>query len=331
MMLICFGTRPEYIKIKPLLKAFRGHIDYKLLFTGQHVDLLSDIKEEVTRLEIKEGTNRLDSIVASVMNNEVFSNIDSVLVQGDTTSVLAIALAAFHRKIKLIHLEAGLRTYDMNNPYPEELNRQLTSRIADIHLCPTQKSHDNLVSEKAPGKKYIVGNTVLDNLVNLKPKYGDTVIVTMHRRENHSIMHEWFKEIDELAKRYDDLRFILPIHPNPNVKKHAHLLKHVEVVPPMNYDQFIHELAKCRLIITDSGGIQEEASFLRKKCLVCRKTTERTEGMGYFSELVKEPQDLRKMFVWTNNDYVPDEFMKCPYGDGTSSEKILRILKDYEV
>jgi len=327
MILIAFGTRPEYIKIKPLLKIFDGKVPFRLLFTGQHVDLLPDIKEEICRLKIQDGRNRLDSIVSSIMNNDdIFKDIDSVLVQGDTTSVFSIALAAFHRKIKVIHLEAGLRTYNPEHPYPEELNRQLTSRIADIHLCPTQTAYDNLEAERVSGEKYIVGNTVLDNLLDVQIEYNDTVIVTMHRRENHDNMHMWFKEIDELAKEYDDLKFILPIHPNPNVKKHEHLLKHVEVVPPMNYNEFIEELASCHLIITDSGGIQEEASFLRKKCLVCRKTTERAEGLGVFSELVEKPRDLKKIFSWTNIDPIPDEFMVCPYGDGRSAEKIYKIL-----
>ena len=117
MILICFGTRPEYIKIKPLLKAFEGKIPFKILFTGQHVDLLSHVKGDIRRLEIQDGPNRLDSIVSSIMNNDdIFEEIDSILVQGDTTSVLSLAIAAFHRKIKVIHLEAGLRTYDLNNP-----------------------------------------------------------------------------------------------------------------------------------------------------------------------------------------------------------------------
>ena len=327
MILITFGTRPEYIKIKPLIKAFEGKIHYKLLFIGQHTDLLSHIKGDIARLKIQDGTNRLDSIVSSIMNNgNIFEEVDAVLVQGDTTSVFSVALAAFHHKIKVIHLEAGLRTYDLKNPYPEELNRQMTARIADIHLCPTQTAYDNLKAERVSGKKYIVGNTVLDNLVGIVPEYKDTVIVTMHRRENHHNIDEWFKEIDQLAEMYSDLEFILPIHPNPNVKKHQHILKHIKIIAPMVYDEFIEKLAKCRLIITDSGGIQEEASFLRKKCLVCRKTTERTEGMGVFSELVKNPKDLKRAFVLANDDYVPDKFTKCPYGDGRSAEKIAKIL-----
>jgi len=332
MMLICFGTRPEYIKVKPLLKAFDGKIPYKLLFTGQHEDLLSHVKGDIRRLKIKDGSNRLDSIVGSIMNNdEMFNGITSVLVQGDTTSVFSIALAAFHRKIKVIHLEAGLRTYDLDNPYPEELNRQMTSRIADIHLCPTQEAYDNLIRERALGQKYVVGNTVLDNLTMLEPEYQDKIIVTMHRRENHHNMDKWFKVIDSLAKENPQFDFILPIHPNPNVKKHEHLLKNVNVVPPMDYGSFIEELSTCRFIITDSGGIQEESSFLRKKCIVCRKTTERIEGMGTFSTLVMKPDDLKDAFEWVNEDFVPDEEEPCPYGDGKSADKILNVLQKNEI
>ena len=243
MILITFGTRPEYIKVKPLIKAFDGKIPYKLLFTGQHADLLSHVKGEISRLKIQDGANRLDSIVSSIMNNNsIFEEIDAVLVQGDTTSVFSVALAAFHRKIKVIHLEAGLRTYDLKNPYPEELNRQMTARIADIHLCPTQTAYDNLEAERVFGKKYIVGNTVLDNLVDIVPKYRDTVIVTMHRRENHHNMDAWFREIDQLAEMHSDLEFILPIHPNPNVKKHEHILRHVKIIAPMIYNEFIKKL-----------------------------------------------------------------------------------------
>ena len=329
MILICFGTRPEYIKIKPLLKAFDGKIPYKLLFTGQHKDLLSHVKGDIRRLKIKDNNNRLDSIVSSIMNNDdVFEGIDSVLVQGDTTSVFSLALAAFHRKLKVIHLEAGLRTYDMDNPYPEELNRQMTSRIANIHLCPTQEAYDNLIREKVSGQKYVVGNTVLDNLIDKQVSYENKVIITMHRRENHHNMDDWFKEIDFLAKENSNLQFVLPIHPNPNVKKHQHLLKYVNVVPPMDYDKFVDELASCRLIITDSGGIQEESSFLRKKCIVCRKTTERIEGMGTFSTLVMKPADLKNAFKWANKSHIPDKNERCPYGDGKSAQKILGILKN---
>jgi UDP-N-acetylglucosamine 2-epimerase (non-hydrolysing) len=329
MILISFGTRPEYIKIKPLLEAFQDKIDYKLLLTGQHTDLLSSVEEDIDRLEIIDGDNRLDSIVSSVMNNDsIFDGIDAVLVQGDTTSAFSIALAAFHRKIKIIHLEAGLRTSDLLNPYPEEFNRQAISRMSSINLCPTQVSYDNLISEKVQGSNYIVGNTVLDNIVHIEPTYTNKVVITMHRRENHDLIPEWFRQLDEIAKNNKELEFILPIHPNPNVYKHKKLLRNVNVVKPMQYDDFVRLLSSCKFVITDSGGLQEESSFFRKKCIVCRKTTERIEGMGTFSFLCLGTNDLPDLVQWVNNDHIPDEGEECPYGDGHSAEKICRVLKE---
>ena len=248
MILMAFGTRPEYIKIKPLIEEMQGKIPFKLLFTGQHVDLLANVEDQnVVKLEIQDGINRLDSIVASVMNQDhVFEGVDAVLVQGDTTSVFAIALAAFHRRIKVIHLEAGLRTYDRDNPYPEEFNRQAVSRIADIHLCPTPDAAFNLSQELVGGSVYVVGNTVLDNLTHLTPTKTNTVVITMHRRENHKKMDLWFKALDHIAKTFShEYRFVLPIHPNPNVQKHRHLLEHVEVIDPVPYEEFLEMLASC--------------------------------------------------------------------------------------
>ena len=178
MILLSFGTRPEWIKVKPLLKLLDGKIPYKLLFTGQHKDLLSKIEKEneLIKLNIRHGANRLDSIVSSIMNNNhIFRDVKLVLVQGDTTSAFSVALAAFHRKIKVAHLEAGLRTYDKNQPYPEEFNRQAISRIADIHFCPTEISKQNLVKENVQGLKEVVGNTVLDNLVDVETKYTNKI------------------------------------------------------------------------------------------------------------------------------------------------------------
>jgi UDP-N-acetylglucosamine 2-epimerase (non-hydrolysing) len=324
MLLVCFGTRPEYIKIKPLIEQFKGVIPYKLLFTGQHIDLLQNF-DDIKKLNIIDGPNRLDSIVNSILNNEkIFENVSSVLIQGDTTSAFSIALAAFHRKIKIIHLEAGLRTYNRFHPYPEEFNRRSISAMADIHLCPTQLTFDNLHKEGITDGVYLVGNTVLDNLINISPTYDDKVLVTLHRRENHDIMEQWFDKIDSIAKKYSNLEFILPIHPNPNVQKHKHLLKYVKVVEPMKYDECIEYLAKCKLVITDSGGIQEESSFFKKKCIVCREHTERSEGVGTFSTLVN-PNNIEKIFDKLIKDYIID--IQCPYGDGKSSQRILNILR----
>ncbi len=331
MLLVCYGTRPEWIKIKPIIKKIDGVIPFRLLFTGQHTSLLDRVPYEHTKLVIKNGPNRLDSIVASIMNNEeMFEDIDSVLVQGDTTSVFAIALAAFHRKIRVIHLEAGLRTYDKLNPYPEEFNRRSVSCLADVHLCPTAEAAFNLKKESTCGKIFLVGNTVLDNLTDTETSYENKIVVTLHRRENHEIMDEWFRALNALAAAYQEYEFILPIHPNPNVLKHRHLLTNVNVVEPMEHKDFVGLLASCRFLITDSGGLQEESAFLRKKCIVCRKTSERVEGMGVFSVLCETPGMLREAFEWIDADYIPDENQPCPYGDGQSADKIFKILTTTE-
>ncbi len=327
MMLICFGTRPEYIKIKPLLKVFDGNIDYALLFTGQHTDLLKNVPDDTRRLRIIDGPNRLDSIVQSILNQEeLFEDVTSILVQGDTTSVFSLALAAFHRRIKVIHLEAGLRTYDKWNPYPEEFNRQAVSRIADIHLCPTELAANNLRKEGIVDNVFISGNTVLDNIRDVPAKYRDLIVVTMHRRENHHWIDQWFEKINLLAKNNPSLEFVLPIHPNPNVYKHREILTDVKVVSPLEYNSFIELLAKAKFVITDSGGIQEETSFFFKKCIVCRKATERSEGLGVFSFLCETPDHLEGLFNTINDDYIPDG--ECPYGDGYAAESILEYLRE---
>ena len=329
MILLSFGTRPEWIKIKPLLDQMDGNIPYRLLFTGQHTDLLSKVGDDIDliKLKIKDGPNRLDSIVSSVMNLEkIFEGVTSVLVQGDTTSAFSIALAAFHRRIKVIHLEAGLRTYDKNQPYPEEFNRQAISRIADIHLCPTDLSKVFLSNENTEGRVEVVGNTVLDNLRDIEAEYTNKVVVTMHRRENHDNMDEWFKAIDKIAEANKDLEFIIPLHPNPNVQKHKHLLKNLKIIEPMEYNKFIKLLAQTRLVITDSGGLQEETSFLKKKCIVCRKKTERLEGVNTFAFMCLEPEDLEGLFNQVNEDHIP--IGDCPYGDGYAAQKVYEVLKD---
>ena len=329
MILLSFGTRPEWIKIKPLLDQMDGNIPYRLLFTGQHVDLLSkvDASVDLMRLEIKDGPNRLDSIVGSVMNlEEIFEGVTTVLVQGDTTSAFSIALAAFHRRIKVIHLEAGLRTYDKGQPYPEEFNRQAISRITDVHLCPTELSRIFLTNEKTEGRIEVTGNTVLDNLRGIETEYTNKVVVTMHRRENHHNMDEWFKAINDIAEKHQDLEFIIPLHPNPNVQKHRSILKNLKIVEPMEYNSFINLLAKTRLVITDSGGLQEETSFLKKKCIVCRKKTERVEGVGTFAFMCFEPENLADIFESLNDNHIPEG--ECPYGDGFAAQKVFKVLKD---
>jgi UDP-N-acetylglucosamine 2-epimerase (non-hydrolysing) len=333
MLLIAFGTRPEWIKIKPVVDAIDGKIPYRLLYTGQHTDIidssLENYKYNKIIIENKLSPNRLDSIVCSIMAmiDAHLEGITHVMVQGDTTTVFAVGLACFHRGIKVIHLEAGLRTYDNQQPYPEEFNRQAVSCIADIHLCSTELAANNLYSESKGGTIHVVGNTVLDNLRNQLPNQDFEVLVTLHRRENHERIDRWFRVIDTLAGNNQDLSWILPMHPNPNVTKHKHILKNVAVTEPLPHHYLLKILKNARLVITDSGGIQEESAFFSKPCIVCREKTERQEGLGEFSWLCQDPEQLEDLF-YKLKDHKIDSSLPCPYGDGYASEKILKILKE---
>jgi len=326
MILISFGTRPEYIKLKPLMDKMKGVLEYKVLFTGQHQDLVDEDNSEITyTVNITNDRNRLDSIVTSIMNAIDFKQqgITAVIVQGDTTSAYAMALSAFHHQIPVIHLEAGLRTYNLTEPYPEEANRQMISRIASIHLCPTLLAKKRLIEEHVSGRVEVVGNTVLDNLYGIKTCNKKQILLTMHRRENHHNIQQWFRELDSLALTHSDYLFTLPIHPNPNVKKHIVELKHITVVDPMPHAALLDYLCNCSYVITDSGGIQEEAAFLKKPCIVCRKETERSEGIDNFSILCKSPNKLQHIFKKAKTLKMHGA---CPYGNGKSCDKILKIL-----
>lgn len=332
MILLTYGTRPEYIKIKPLIdEMVKRGIPFKTLSTGQHKDIAPSDAD--FNLDFKDyGGNRLDSVIKNCLSipEKYFDGITYILVQGDTTSVVGLTLAAFHRKIKVIHLEAGLRSFDNENPYPEENNRKLVSSIADIHLCPTQQNMYNLWDENlSPDKTYLVGNTVLDNLVKYKSEceYADKVLITLHRRENHKDMNVWFYTINEIAKNNPEIEFIIPLHPNPNVQKWKKLLTHITVVDPMDHNDLVKLLVKCKLVITDSGGLQEECSFFNKKCLVCRKVTERPESIGLSSFMVKGPWEIKQKFYEHINDYKIN--MISPYGDGDASKKICDIMEKF--
>ena len=325
MILICFGTRPEWLKVKPLINIL-NKTDYKLLFTGQHVDLLKDISVDY-KIQIQENDNRLDQLISDCLLQFPRGDFDSVLVQGDTASAFACALAAFHSRKKIYYLEAGLRSYNLEHPYPEEGYRQMISRISDVNLCPTDLSRKNLINEKCSGQSHVIGNTVLDNLISYKDdcEYTNKILVTMHRRENHYWMDKWFIEINNLAKQYEDLEFILPIHPNPNVQKYKHLLTHVNVISPLEHSDLLNILVKCKLVISDSGGLQEEGSFFNKKVIVCRTVTERPEAIETeHLYMCKSPKDLQKLFGNLIKNYYINN--TCPYGDGYSAKKIKEIL-----
>jgi UDP-N-acetylglucosamine 2-epimerase (non-hydrolysing) len=263
---------------------------------------------------------------------KIISGYDVVLVQGDTMTAAAGAIAAFNSRVKIGHIEAGLRTQDITSPYPEEGYRSIISRIANWHFCPTENAADNLHNEKVPGKIYITGNTIID-LISLicsndieENGSSKTVIITMHRRENIPHLQRLLNDIKIIASNRTDLNWIMPVHPNPEVKSIVHnILKNsvIQLVDPFDYPDFINTLKKCLLIITDSGGIQEEAAFLKKRVIVCRKSTERPEGIqaGYSILAFDNLKESIELALKTKH-----KFAKNPYGDGKSSEKIASII-----
>jgi len=321
-ILICFGTRPEYIKLKSLIENLPN---IKTCFTGQHKDLLQNIDVDYNlSMERNLSENRLNNIFSNILSYNIFDDIEYVMVQGDTSTACAIALSAFNHGIKIIHLEAGLRSGNLKDPYPEEMNRQVIGRLADIHLCPTEFNKENLIKENVSGQIHVVGNTGLDNISKEGCEYNNQVLITMHRRDNHHNMDIWFKKLENIANKYSDIEFIIPLHPNPNVQKHRNIFKKVKVVEPMTHSNLIEYVKKCKFVISDSGGLQEECSYLNKKIIVCRKTTERPESIGTHSFMCGEPETLEDLVDNINENYHVNA--ECPYGDGFAWKKIIDNL-----
>ena len=270
----------------------------------------------------------LNNIFCNILKySHIFDDTDYVLVQGDTSTACAIALSAFNHGKKIIHLEAGLRSQNLKDPYPEEMNRQVIGRLADIHLCPTDFNKQNLLKENVSVQIHVVGNTGLDSISRDGCEYKNQVLVTMHRRDNHKKMNIWFTEIEEISHKYSDIEFLIPLHPNPNVQKHKHIFKKVKVVEPMSHSDLIEYVKKCKFVISDSGGLQEECSYLNKKIIVCRKTTERPESVGTHSFMCGNPEMLEGIVDNIYKEYIVDE--KCPYGNGKSWEKIKNSLMKF--
>jgi UDP-N-acetylglucosamine 2-epimerase (non-hydrolysing) len=319
---IIIGTRPEYIKCLPLLKS--SNI-YKLIYIEQHNDLIHINHEHIT-IKIEEYSNsRLNNIISSLLHSPFFDrDWDAILVQGDTVVAFAAALTAFNKQIKVIHLEAGLRTHDNENPYPEEGYRKMIDAISSIGLCPSILSAENLKKEGFCGEIDIVGNTSIDVIksYNITPQLSNKVLITLHRRENWAIIDKFFEVIERLANIYTTFEFILPIHPNPLIKKHINLFKKVKVIEPLNHKDLCEIIADCNCIISDSGGIQEEASFLGKKIFCCRKITERIELLHKYVVLTPTPEDLYTIFS------IQTEILNSStvYGNGDSCQKINTFL-----
>lgn len=344
MYLICFGTRPELIKLIPLINKFKEkNIKFKTLFSGQHETLITEFYKYVDKpdyvftniMEHGQTLNQLSSKIL-LQSNQLFidNTFSHVIVQGDTTTAYSLALSAFHFKIPVLHLEAGLRTNDKYSPFPEEINRRLISQIACIHLCPTELSVKNLERDQIKNGVHLVGNTVVDIykhiLVNTKPcdeiqniidNYKDYIVVTLHRRENRNkkIFSMW-KQLIYLSSNYT---FIYITHPSlPNSKK---VMKNtnIKLLDPQDYENMVHLISNCKGIITDSGGLQEEAVCANKRVLVCRNTTERPEtihcGLGKMidTHIIENITFLDKDIIHVeDNPYgnnVCDKIINCFY------------------
>ncbi len=335
MILLCLGTRPEVIKLAPVIQEIqRSELPYELVFTGQHQELFTDVAHLIPKphhtLDVMRHNQTLSSSIAAILQgmDDLIRRLQPklVVVQGDTSTVLASAMAAFNNRVPIGHVEAGLRTYNLESPFPEEANRQIVSRMATFNWAPTELAKQNLLAEGIRNVE-ITGNTVVDACLNvdLEVSYGSQVLVTLHRRENFgSKMESIFRSLNQLAKSNPQLSFIFPMHPNPNVQKLKHLLTEVEVINPLNYESMLLLLSKVRFVITDSGGLQEECAAFRKKVLVCRDTTERPEGItAGFARLIGT--ELRENFDWANDN--PEWDGSNPYGDGKASERIVSAIQ----
>ncbi|MGL5506734.1 MAG: non-hydrolyzing UDP-N-acetylglucosamine 2-epimerase [Paraclostridium sp.] len=356
-----FGTRPEAIKMAPLVKELesRNEINSIVCVTAQHREMLDqvldifNIKPDID-LNIMKEDQTLTSITASALIglDSVIKEVnpDIVLVHGDTTTTLAASLAAFYNKIKVGHVEAGLRTYNKYSPYPEEMNRQFTGVIADMHFTPTSKSRDNLIREgKSERDIYITGNTAIDALkTTIKIDYTNDIIdklgndrmilLTAHRRENlGETMKNMFLAIKKIVDEFEHIQVVYPVHLNPRVRDVAHEVfgnnTRIHLISPLNVVDFHNFMEKSYIIMTDSGGIQEEAPSLGKPVLVLRDTTERPEGIEAGTlKLVGTNKDsiyeVTKELL-TNNE-VYEEMSKAtnPYGDGLASKYIVDAIID---
>lgn len=371
-VLLVFGTRPEAIKVAPLYWEFKKHsnfFDVKLCVTAQHRQMLDqvvsffEIKPDYDLNLMKENQTLFDITANSLMGLEkVYNDFkpDLIFVQGDTTTAFVGALAAFYKKIKIAHIEAGLRSYNKYSPYPEEINRVLVGHLVDYHFAPTKLAKKNLKKENINSNIYVVGNTVIDALFlalkkieknktlkeeivsffvdRIHYKKGDRVIlVTGHRRESFG---KGFENIclalKKIAQEFRDTKIVYPVHLNPNVKEPVYRIlkgiKNLYLLDPLEYPYLVWLLSQCYLVLTDSGGIQEEAPSLGKPVLVMREVTERTEGIDAgTAKLVGT--DIEKI-VTSVSLLLKDldrynEMAKAinPYGDGKSSQRILKQVK----
>jgi len=362
-LIFIFGTRPEAIKMAPVIMKFKksvSSIRAISIVTAQHRDMLDDIlklfniQPEYDLNIMRESQSLEDVTIRSLKKLSKivkFEKPDMILVQGDTTTTFIGALAGFYNKMPIGHIEAGLRTYDKYQPFPEEINRRLTTALADIHFSPTKRAAENLIQEGVPASKiFVTGNTVIDALLEIigrnykfkKPldkivnNNSNLILVTAHRRENlGEPLSNICLALKEIAQNIRNIQILFAVHPNPKVRKIVfnalHNNKSIHLLPALDYQTFAHLMAKSRLILTDSGGIQEEAPSLGKPVLVLRNKTERPEAVEAGTvKLIGT--DTRKIVEETTillenkNEYGRMAKALNPYGDGRASDRIVQII-----
>ena len=358
-----FGTRPEAIKMAPLLKALQKNNNYKLIITvtAQHREMLDQVLELFQLepdydLDIMKDRQTLSGLSARIINK--LDGIlgeekpDLLLVHGDTSSTFIGALTSFYHQIEVAHVEAGLRTHNKYSPFPEEVNRQLTGVLADLNFAPTKKAKENLLLENKDAEKiFVTGNTVIDALVsvvdqeykfenkllrNLDFKNRKVILLTAHRRENlGEPMENIFEAVKRLTAEIDNLEVVFPVHLNPVIRELSHKMlaenEQIHLIEPLDYLPFANLMARADLVLTDSGGIQEEAPSLGKPVLVLRDTTERPEAVAA-GTVLKVGTDTEMIFkeslklLTDTAEYQKRAAAVNPYGDGRAVERIIRAI-----
>jgi UDP-N-acetylglucosamine 2-epimerase (non-hydrolysing) len=361
-----FGTRPEVIKLFPVLESLRQSVKARsiIVSTSQHREMIEDllalfsIKPDHDLNIMTENQSLIDISTRALVGLDPLlkrHQPDLVLVQGDTTTAFIGALSAFYRKIPVGHVEAGLRSFNKMHPYPEEINRKLISTVCDLHFAPTFQNAGNLQKEGIdPGKIFVTGNTVIDSLLNIANKNRNTlsnylpletlnsnrlILVTAHRREN------WGKPLENLCyalrdvvRSHSDVEIIYPVHLNPNVRKTAFAIltnqERIHILEPLPYEPFIEAMAKAYLIITDSGGVQEEGPSFHKPILVFRKVTERPEGIatGGVKLIGLERENVVReasCLLEDSDAYQRMTSSHNPYGDGNAGQRIVQAIFHY--
>lgn len=362
-VLTVFGTRPEAIKMAPIVKTMEKYeeIENVVCVTAQHRQMLDQVLD-IFHIEpdydlniFKPGQTLTEITTKALKGLEdviIETEPDLLLVQGDTTTVFAGALAAFYQKVKIGHVEAGLRSGNLYSPYPEEANRKLTGIMTDFHFAPTERNRQNLLREGYPdGKIFITGNTVIDALFhviredyvfeeellnNIDFQNKKVILMTAHRRENiGEPMENIFSAIFKIVEKYEETEVVFPIHLNPKVRAIAHKVfdnhPRIHLVEPLDYEPFTNLMAKSYLVVTDSGGLQEEAPSLGKPVLVVREETERPEGIeaGTAKLVGTEESDIFNeldILLSNKNEYKKMANAVNPYGNGKASQKIVDII-----